>query len=134
MHKAAKHVRAYQSATTQASRQRWREPACRLASAARCVLKTDQEIESVRPTKRKQPQAAATGDTRRICLYLFPISTRYNNILPLSYILVWCAHAASGWFSWCVKLLAFASRQFARKYGPMPAALTLFCSILSLSV
>ena len=36
-HKAAKHVRVDQNATTRASRQRWRKLACR-AFAARCVL------------------------------------------------------------------------------------------------
>ena len=41
----AKQLRADQSATTQASRQNWREPACRRASAARSVLKTNKEIE-----------------------------------------------------------------------------------------
>ena len=42
---AAQQVRADQSATTQASRQSWLEPACRSASIQLAVLKTNEEIE-----------------------------------------------------------------------------------------
>ena len=46
LHNTAKQVRADQSATTQASRQNWRELACRLSVCiARRVLKTNEEIE-----------------------------------------------------------------------------------------
>ena len=58
MHKAAKHVRAGQSATTQASRQSWQEPARRRASAARCVLKSTKFIEICRGKINLRPQAA----------------------------------------------------------------------------
>ena len=47
VHRAAKHVRADQSATAQASRQSWREPALRPASICSslcCVLKSNVEI------------------------------------------------------------------------------------------
>ena len=56
MHKAAKRVRADQSATTQASRQSLQEPACRRVFAARCVLKTDEESKSTRPKKNNHKQ------------------------------------------------------------------------------
>ncbi|CAN0389726.1 unnamed protein product, partial [Laminaria digitata] len=48
LHQTAKHVRADQSATTQASRQSWQEPACRRASTARFILKT-KKSKSARP-------------------------------------------------------------------------------------
>ena len=83
---AANRVHADQSATTQGSGQNRREPACRRASSARGVLKTNQEIKPY-PAETIQPQAAAAGDARRSCLYLFPISKRYNTLLSLSYIL-----------------------------------------------
>ena len=46
-------------------------------------------------------------------LPIFPISTRYNTLLSLSYIFLWCKRASSGLLFWSMQLLAFASRQFA---------------------
>ena len=64
MHKAAKHVRADQSVTTQARRQSWREPACRRASAA-CVLETNEEIK-ICLAKTIYNQKQLVNDARRI--------------------------------------------------------------------
>ena len=66
MHKAAKHVRAGQSATTHASRQSWREPTCRQASICSFAVfsKSTKKSKSARPNKKLRPQAA--GDARRI--------------------------------------------------------------------
>ena len=60
-------VRADQSATTQASTQadRCRVPACRRASiAARCVLKTNEEIEIYAAKKYTGMQPQAAGDAQ----------------------------------------------------------------------
>ena len=53
LHKAAKQVRAGQIATTQASRQNWREPACRRAFIQLVVLsKRTKKSKRARPTER----------------------------------------------------------------------------------
>ena len=91
MHKAEMHVRADQSARTQASRQIWREPACRrpsTVSAARCVIKTNEEIEINLPDKKKQAQQAA-GDARSFAFIYFQSSDDTTlTLLSLSYISV----------------------------------------------
>ena len=77
-------MRADQRAITQASRQSWREPACR-ASAARCVIKLTNKSKSARPKtiRNHNTQPHAADNTRRIYLYLFPISLRYKALLSL---------------------------------------------------
>ena len=47
MHKAAKHVRTDQSTTTQASRQSWREPACRRAFMIRLAVFSKRAKKSI---------------------------------------------------------------------------------------
>ena len=91
MHKAARHVRANQSATTQASRQSWRD-----LSAARCVLKTNEEIEVCPAKKNTGTTLQAAGDARMICLYFLSISVRYNTIHSFSYSVHACMIDARG--------------------------------------
>ena len=81
LHEAATPVRADQSVTTQASRQSWREPACRPAfTQPRGVLKTNQEIEIARPTKiyvYKHSHSSLAGVRCAKDLSFISISTRY---------------------------------------------------------
>ena len=104
MHEAAKHVRTCRSeCDNAASKQSWREPACRRASAARFVLFS----KSLRKSKSARPaniyymymlyiQRQAAGDARRICLYFLSISVRYNTIHSFSYSVHACMIDARG--------------------------------------
>ena len=80
MHKAAKHVRR-RSECDCASKQSWREPTCRRASVAPCVITSTEEIQTCPAETIIQPQEA--GDSGRVCYYLFPISVPYIALLAL---------------------------------------------------
>ena len=71
LHKAAKQGRADQNATTQASRQSWREPACRLAVFSKRTEKSN--LSGVQKyTIPHSPQSSLVfswRDARRICLF-----------------------------------------------------------------
>ena len=57
------------------SRQSWREPVCRRACAAHCLCSRNQRRNRnlIGPTKKKKKHKFLVHDTRRICLYVFPI-------------------------------------------------------------
>ena len=82
LRKAAKQVRADQSATTQTSRQSWGEPRASMSSStytARSVLKTNEEIK-ICPAYQIQNHSQnrfSWCDARRICLD-FAISIKYT--------------------------------------------------------
>ena len=107
-------MRADQRAITQASRQSWREPACR-ASAARCVIKLTNKSKSARPkTIRNHTQLIIReGFTFIYFLSLYDTRHFFLSVLSPPYIFARCNHAAFGLFPWSMELLAFASRQFA---------------------
>ena len=76
MHKAAKHVRADQSATTQASRQSWREPAMSSSIYLQLCSQNQRRNRSLPDQKlRDHKQLLVAGDWTRDGLYYFPIST-----------------------------------------------------------
>ena len=104
-HKQQKQVRADQSATTQAGRQRWLEPACRGAFTQLAVFSKRKKSKSARPTKIynhcNHSQSSLLAGVMFACKLLF-----------LSVLSIPSMHAASGLFSWTIELLAFASRRF----------------------
>ena len=97
-----------------------KERACRV-SATRCVLKTKRRNRNL-PGRNVYSvyNHKQAGGAWSICLYLFPISTRYSTLLSFSFVRIRMMHAcgASGLFSWTMELLAFASRQFAPSICP----------------
>ena len=109
-HKAAKQVRADQSATTQASRQSWRDPAhaCRACIQHAEFSKRTKKSKSARSTKiyNYSHSAGVMHEGLAFSFDLFFLSF----FLCISYM-----HAASGLLSWSMELLAFASRRYAPK-------------------
>ena len=100
-------MRADQRAITQASRQSWREPACR-ASAARCVIKLTNKSKSARPkTIRNHTQLIIReGFTFIYFQSLYDTRHFFLSVLSPPYIFVRCNHAAFGLFPWSMELLA----------------------------
>ena len=62
----ARIIRAGQSATTHASRQSWREQASCRASAARCIVETNEEIEFCPAEKKWYNHKLQVNNTRRL--------------------------------------------------------------------
>ena len=59
-------------------------------SAARCVLKTKEEIK-IHPAKKMHNHKQLAGDARRICPFYFFCQSqylRYNTLLPVRYLFV----------------------------------------------
>lgn len=117
-------VRTDQSATTQSSRQNWREPASRRAFTARRILQTNEEIKIICPVvKTIQPLTCSLLVADAMCIGFFhlnPTSTRPNTTL-----------AASELFSWRMELLTFASRQFTPKSMDLSVHFSCLHNVLS---
>ena len=99
-------------------------------SAARCVLKTNEEIEICPSTKNVQLFLQAAGDAWTACLYLVPISIRHNTLLSRTstYFHDACMRRPGCFPGAWSSFLAFASRQFAPNCGAMSASFALFLS------
>ena len=120
------------NATTQASRHSWLQPACRRTLMQLAVLsRRTKKSKSARPTKNyNNSQSSLAGVMREGFAFhskLEDVTLFFLSVVSSSYM-----HPSSGLLPSIMKLLALASRHFARTYGPMPASLTLFSSILSL--
>ena len=114
MHKASKQVRADQSAKTQASRQSWREPACRRAfHSSLCSQNERRNRHLSRPQNYRSTQFTTCWCVMRegfaviSNLNKIPALPLFISVLSISYM-----HAASALFSWTMELWAFASSHF----------------------
>ena len=122
LHKAETQARTDQSATTQASRQSWRKPACRRAFIQFAVFsKRTKKSKIARPTKIYNLQSNLAGATREIFDCISTLDCSFSpSFLCSSYV-----YAASRLFSWSMELLAFASRQFSPKIVDLSVGFTL---------
>ena len=123
---AAKQVRADQSATTQASRQGWLQPACRRAFRQLAVFsKRTKKSGSARPTQMSNHSQRSLADVMRegfACTLLF------LSVLSISSI-----RAASGLFSWPMDPSSWHLQvsSLHLNHGPLCALHSFaFCSIL----
>ena len=124
MHKTANNVRAGQSAITQTSRVGEGQHVFEHLILQFAVFSKPRRNQNLPRVQKLRPQAAG-DDASRICLHF------HSQCDTLIYMFLWRMHAAFGLFYWIMELLAFASRQFAPKYGPQSASFTLFLFLFS---
>ena len=132
LHKAANKLRADQSATTYASRQSWREPACRRAFHTAVFLLLTLIFPFLvlwtffKPVySSSNMYDAAVEHLQQYCEHstaqhsaITPVQSSKPSTCRSEYIskqVCKYMHATSGLFSWSMELLAFASHLFAPK-------------------
>ena len=106
LHKAANKVRADQSATTQASRQSWRELACRRAFIIQLAAfsKRRKISKYVRQKNATTHKVAEAGVMREGLAFIYNVNKIKHCSFSPSFVCISYMHAASALFSWSMEL------------------------------